>query len=149
MLDASHALIGASIARLVPNPYLGYPLSFLSHILADYTPHWDLSTRKTKRSKLALISLSLFDASIGFTLGWLLFSSSVNPTYLFSMMFTAQLLDWLEAPYHVFDWRFFPFAYIKNFQSVHHQKLGLPWGLIIQLFTVITLVTLALRIPLS
>lgn len=147
MLDASHALIGASLAKLIPNPYLGYPLSFLSHILADYFPHWDLSTRKTKRSKLALISLSLTDATIGFTLGWLLFKSSVKPTYLFSMMFTSQLLDWFEAPYHVFDWHFFPFSNIKRFQSAHHNKLNLPWGLILQILIVGIIVTLALRIP--
>lgn len=148
MLDASHALIGASIAKLVPNPYIGYPLSFLSHILADYVPHWDLNTRKAKRSKLTLISFSLLDAAIGFSTGWLIFKSTVDPIYLLSMMFAAQLPDWLEAPYHVFDWKFWPFTYIKNFQSVHHNKLGLPWGLVIQIVVVVILITLALRIPL-
>ena len=147
MLDASHALIGASIAKLIPNPYLGYSLSFLSHILADYFPHWDLNTRKVKRPKLFLISFSLFDAFLGFLAGWLLFSSSVEPIYLFSMMFMAQLPDWLESPYHVFNWKFWPFSYIKHFQSVHHNKLNLPWGLILQILAVAIIVTLALHIP--
>lgn len=146
MLDSSHALIGASIAKLVPNPYLGLPLSLLSHVLADYVPHWDFNTRKVKRSKLTLIALSLTDAFIGFSLGYLLFKSSVNPVYLFTMMFTAQLPDWLEAPYHVFDWKFFPFNYIKHFQSVHHHKLDLPWGLIIQILVTAFLAILSLRI---
>ena len=147
MLDASHALIGASLAKLIPNPYIGYPLSLLSHVIGDYVPHWDFNTRKTKRSKLALIALSLTDAFIGFSLGYLLFRSSVEPIYLFTMMLTAQLPDWLEAPYHVFDWRFPPFSNIKSFQSFHHRKLGLPWGLVIQVLIAAALVTLALRIP--
>ena len=54
MLDASHALIGASLAKLIPNPYIGYPLSLVSHVAADYFPHWDFSTRKVKRSKLKI-----------------------------------------------------------------------------------------------
>lgn len=147
MLDASHALIGASLAKLIPNPFIGYPLSLISHVIADYIPHWDFGGRETKHSKLILIALSLADAFIGFSLGYLIFKSSVNPTYLLTMMFTAQLPDWLEAPYHVFEWRFFPFSNIKSFQSFHHKKLNLPWGLVIQILIVITLVTLALRIP--
>lgn len=146
MLNSSHALIGASIAKLIPNPYFGLPLSLLSHVLADYVPHWDFNTRKVKRSKLVLITLSLTDAFIGFSLGYFFFKSHIDLTYLFIMMFTAQLPDWLEAPYHVFDWRFFPFTNIKHFQSVHHNKLGLPWGLIIQILVAAFMVILSLRI---
>lgn len=149
MLDSSHALIGASIAKLVPNPYLGIPLSLLSHVLGDYVPHWDFNTRKVKRSKLTLIALSLTDAFIGFFLGYLLFKSSVDPIYLFIMMFTAQLPDWLEAPYHVFDWRFFPFTQIKHFQSVHHNKLSFPLGLIIPVLLTIFVVILSLSLSAS
>jgi hypothetical protein len=145
MLNSSHALIGASIAKLIPNPYLGLPLSLLSHVLADYVPHWDFNTRKVKRSKLVLIALSLTDAFIGFSLGYFLFKTHVNPTYLLIMIFTAQLPDWLEAPYHVFDWRFSPFTNIKHFQSVHHNKLSLPWGLIIQILVATFMVILSLR----
>ncbi len=143
MLDVSHALIGASIAKLIPNPYLGYPLSLLTHILADRTPHWDFNTRKVKRTKLTIIILSLSDAFIGFYLGFLLFKSSVNPVYLFSMMFVAQLPDWLEAPFHIFNWKFFPFSAIKRFQSTHHQKLDLPWGLVTQIAVVLLIILLA------
>lgn len=145
MLDASHALIGASIAKLIPNPYLGFPLSFLSHIVADYIPHWDYGGRNTKRPKLKLIALALTDVFVGFSLGYLIFSSSVPNWYLFSMMLTAQLPDWLESPYHIFDWRFAPFSYIKRFQSIHHNKLDFPWGLATQILVVTILVTLALR----
>jgi len=144
MLDASHALIGASLAKLAPNPYLGLPLAFLSHILTDLIPHWDLHTRKTNRPKIKTITYSLTDAFIGYLVGYLLFSDSVPLLYLASMMFIAQLPDWLEAPYHVFDWHFPPFSSIKKLQSrLHfHSKLGLPWGLIIQISTVLFIVLL-------
>jgi hypothetical protein len=133
MLNASHALIGASLAKLVPNPYLGLPLSLASHFLTDLIPHWDLRTRKTKRSKPKIVVYSLTDAFIGYLIGYLLFASSVPLPYLAAMMFTSQLPDWLEAPYHVFDWRFPPFSNIKKFQSKLHRKLDLPWGLVTQI----------------
>jgi hypothetical protein len=133
MLDASHALIGASIAKLVPHPYLGLPLALASHFLADLIPHWDLRTRKVKRSKTKIILYSLTDASIGYFIAYLLFAPSVSLWYLAAIMFTAQLPDWLEAPYHVFDWRFPPFSTIKKLQSKLHRKLDLPWGLATQI----------------
>ncbi|MBU1085032.1 MAG: hypothetical protein ABIJ43_05980 [Candidatus Beckwithbacteria bacterium] len=133
MLDASHAIIGASIAKLIPNPYLGFPLSLLSHFLADLCPHWDYGGRSIKRPKLKLIILALSDALIGFSLGYLIFSSTVPTWYLLSMMFTAQLPDWLEAPYHIFNFNFPPFSSIKKLQSKLHSKMDFPWGLVTQI----------------
>lgn len=143
MLDASHALIGASIAKTIPNPYLSIPLALATHFLADVFPHWDFRTRKTNRSKLDTIVISLSDAGVGFILGFILFGSQVDILYLFTLMFIAQLPDWLEAPYHIFNWRFFPFTHIKKLQSKWHNKLGLPWGLIYQVAIVTLIVTLA------
>ena len=133
MLELSHSLIGASLAKLIPNPYLGLPISLLSHFLADLVPHWDLRTRQLNRSKAQIIFLSLTDASIGFLISYLLFYSTVPLWYLTIMIFTAQLPDWLEAPWHIFDWHFPPFSIIKKIQHFFHWKLDLPWGLIIQL----------------
>jgi len=59
MLVSSHALIGASLARLVPNPLFGYPLALGFHFLADLIPHWDLRTRQAQRSKLNTVFFSL------------------------------------------------------------------------------------------
>jgi hypothetical protein len=136
MLDASHAVIGASLAKLIPNPYIGFPLSLLSHFLADICPHWDFMTRKTNRSKITIITISLTDAIIGFTLGYLLFNSTVPTWYLLSMMFTAQIPDWLEAPYHIFNFNFPPFSSIKQLQSKLHNKMDFPWGLFVQVVVV-------------
>lgn len=132
MLDASHALIGAAMAKLVPQPELGIPLAVITHFAADLVPHWDLRTRQIKRSKFRTIFLSLADAFTGYALGWWLFRRSVPLLYLAGMMFAAQLPDWLEAPWHIFDWRFPPFSWIKRLQSRLHRKQDLPWGLVWQ-----------------
>jgi len=144
MLDASHALVGASLAKLIPNPYFGLPISLASHFLTDLLPHWDLRTRKTKRSKPKIVAYSLTDAFIGYFLGYLLFANSVPLPYLAAMMFVSQLPDWIEAPYHIFDWNFPPFSSIKQLQSRLHYKLDLPWGLIWQVLLVLSLVILSL-----
>jgi len=146
MLDASHAIIGASLAKLIPNPYVGLPLSFLSHFIGDLFPHWDLNTRGKwgKLNKFKLITIALTDAGIGFSIGFLLFSSHVPFWYLAGMMFTAQLPDWFEAPYHVFNWKFSPFSLMKKLQSRLHWKLNYPWGLITQIIAILLIIYLTL-----
>ena len=144
MLAVSHALIGASIAKLVPNPIIGIPLSLASHFLGDLTPHWDMRTRKTTRSIKQVVFLSLTDAFIGYALGFWLFYPEVAPIYLMAMMFAAQFPDWLEAPLHVFSWNFPPFSSIKRLQSKLHSKMDLPWGLVIQLAIALAFVLITL-----
>lgn len=144
MLDASHAIIGASLAKIIPNPYIGFPVSLISHFVADLCPHWDFMTRKTKRSKLNIVLISLMDAFIGFAIGYLIFRSTVPNWYLLSMMFTAQLPDWIEGPYHVFNFNFPPFSSVKKLQSKLHFKMNLPWGLVVQVVVVLLFISLAL-----
>lgn len=144
MLDASHAVIGAALAKLVPNPILGLPLAVGLHFAGDLVPHWDLRTRHVVRSKLKTIVFSLGDAGVGYTLGWWLFAGSVPLPYLLTMMFVSQLPDWIEAPYHIFDWNFPPFSSIKKLQSRWHRKLDLPWGLVWQTLIVLVLVLVSL-----
>jgi hypothetical protein len=132
MLAASHALIGASVAKMIPNPYLAIPINLALHFACDLMPHWDWHTRETKRTKSKVIILSLSDALIGYLIGWWIFGAKVPFYYLLAMMFIAQLPDWIEAPYRIFDWNFPPFSSMKKLQSRLHHKLGLPWGLIWQ-----------------
>lgn len=135
MLAASHALVGAAIASASwqVHPTLAYLLALLSHPVLDFLPHWDLNTRFNHQPKLRLITLSLTDAALGIIPGLLLFADQVPVTVLLVTMLLAQGPDWLEAPYHVLDWRWPPFSTIKQFQSRWHHKLDLPWGLILQL----------------
>jgi len=117
MLNLSHAIIGASIAGAVPDPKIGLGLAFFSHPLADLFPHWDFNIRHNGFSKTKMLAVALVDAFEGFLIGWLLFKDQVSGPYLFSAMFTAQALDWLEGPYRVFGWRFPPFSWVKKIQS--------------------------------
>ena len=76
--------------------------------------------------------LSAADASVGFLIGFILFSSTINPLYLLFIMWLAQIPDWIEAPYH-FGFKFPPFTWMKYIQHLWHTKLGWPWGLLPQL----------------
>lgn len=40
MLTTPHAVTGAAIATLVPNPVVAIPLAILSHYALDTVPHW-------------------------------------------------------------------------------------------------------------
>ena len=133
MLAASHALAGAAIAAAAPSPTAGFIIALLSHPLLDFIPHWDLHTRYTRRSRFKLIILSLTDAALGILPGVWLFRHLVPLPQLILTMLIAQAPDWLEAPYHLFNWHFPPFSTVKRLQHLWHHKLGLPWGLITQI----------------
>ncbi len=134
MLALSHALTGAVIAAKTTNPILGYSLAIVSHPLLDLFPHWDFNTRCTEDRKVSTtIIVSLTDAAIGFAIGFILYSAQVAPPQLLLTMFLAQLPDWLEAPYHVFNWKFPPFTWVKKFQHILHWKMQAPWGILTQL----------------
>lgn len=137
MLAATHAVVGAIIAKSAATPEVGYLAALISHPLLDLFPHWDLKTRDLTKTKWQILWTSLLDAAIGFTIGFLLFGRSVNPLVLALTMFIAQLPDWLEAPLHIFNWRFPPFTTVKKLQHYWHTKLAFPLGIIPQLAIVL------------
>lgn len=143
MLAASHAVAGAIIASQVTSPEIGYVAALISHPLLDLFPHWDFNTRHKEQSKWMIIGSSLADAFIGFAIGYLLFSRTVDWKVLGLTMLIAQTPDWFEAPFHVFGWKFFPFGTIKKLQHYWHTKLDWPWGFIPQLLLVLIAVVLA------
>ena len=95
MTATAHALIGASIASRVINPLIGIPLAIASHFAADLIPHWDAGTNHKQKSLMRLKLEATVDVLVGFALVFLIFRSSVEPVYLFSMVLAAQLPDWL------------------------------------------------------
>lgn len=46
MLYTPHFLTGAAIVSLIPNPLIGLPLAFLSHVVLDLTPHNDFDLKQ-------------------------------------------------------------------------------------------------------
>lgn len=144
MLASTHALAGAIIVSHFTSPTMGITAALISHPLLDLFPHWDFHTRTSDRSVAKVITLSLLDAGTGFVIGYFLFHNQVPPMVLFAAMFAAQLPDWLEAPYRVFNWNFPPFSTIKKIQSAWHTKLDLPWGLVSQLTILVLAIYLSI-----
>ncbi len=82
MLYTPHFLTGAAILKLVPNPAVGLPLAFLSHIFLDLTPHNDFDLRPgitlkeffkfpTKRRNLILTAMGFDYLLTSISLIWL------------------------------------------------------------------------------
>lgn len=141
MTATAHAVIGASIAKVLPNPYLGLPLALISHFIVDKIPHWDPMTDKAKKTKRLIWIETLTDVAVSFILVAILanfFWTKISPSYLFLSAFVSQLPDWLEVPYVFFQQKITPFYQIYLGQKWIHDvwfdaRLSAPWGVIIQL----------------
>lgn len=140
MTATAHALIGGAIAASVPNPILGVSLAAISHPIADMIPHWDFGWGWKKKSKALLFIQSLSDLILGVVLTFLIFGRTTNPLYLLLCIFISESWDLLQAPYWLFNWKFFPFSTFYNFQHDINMKAKLPWGILTQAATVTGLV---------
>lgn len=136
MTATAHALIGASLAVKVVNPYLGIPIAILSHFVADLIPHWDAGTNHRDKSLARLKIEASLDVLLGFALVFIIFRNLTNPVYLFSMVIAAQLPDWLEAPSWLFGIKIPPFSWLDWLGHRLQARLGLPWGLVTQVVIV-------------
>lgn len=136
MTATAHALIGAGIAVKVANPLLGIPLAIASHFVADLIPHWDAGTNHRKKSIMRLRFEATLDVLLGFALVFFIFRNLVDPTYLFVMVISAQLPDWLEAPSWMFNLKFPPFSWFDFLSHKIQSRMQLPWGLVTQIVTV-------------
>lgn len=144
MTATAHALIGASIAAKITNPYIGIPLAIISHFAADLVPHWDAGTNRRLKTITRLRTESAIDVLIGFALSYAMFSGSVNPIYLFVMIIAAQFPDWLEAPASKFGIEIAPFTWARWLGHKLQNRMQLPWGLATQIVTVGAVVYFAL-----
>ena len=136
MTATAHALIGASLAVRFTNPYLGIPLAIVSHFIADLVPHWDAGTNHKKKSLTRLKVEAAFDVLLGFALAFIIFRNLVNPTYLFVMVISAQLPDWIEAPSWMFGFKVPPFSWLDWLGHKLQTRMQLPWGLVTQVVIV-------------
>ena len=49
MLIISHVIVGATLARAIPNPWIVAPIAFASHFLLDMIPHAQAPTEEGYR----------------------------------------------------------------------------------------------------
>ncbi len=144
MTATAHALIGASIAARVTNPIIGIPLAILSHFLADLVPHWDAATNRRKKSVFRLRAEATADVLLGFALSFIIFRNAVNPNYLFVIVIAAQLPDWIEAPFLMYNLNVPPFSWMYQISHKLQSRMQLPWGLVTQIVSVGAIVFLSL-----
>lgn len=146
MTATAHALIGASIAAKVINPYLGIPLAIASHFLADLVPHWDAGTNHKKKSLNRFKLEAALDVLLGFALAFIIFRNIVDPVYLFVMVISSQLPDWLKAPSDMFGFKVPPFSWLDWLGHKLQSRMQLPWGLVTQVVIVGLMVVLSIDV---
>lgn len=140
MTATAHALVGASIATMIPNPAIALPLVFLSHFLLDKIPHWDPLTNKLNKTFPRILTEIGFDYVISYVLVILIFGvlfQSQNLPYLLLAAFISQLPDTLEAPYILTKKHFPVFYQLYQVQHWFHDvlfnaRLKAPWGIVTQ-----------------
>lgn len=153
MTATAHALIGASIAKAIPDPVIGLPISLLSHFICDKIPHWDAMTTAKEKSRRFVLYETIADVVIGYALVIFIFfvwTQTPNPTYLLLSAAAAQLPDWLEIPYVFLHSKMPPFYQIYLFQKWLHDiwfnaRLKTPWGVVTQLTIVMLFLIWSLR----
>ncbi|MBI3559203.1 hypothetical protein HY085_02300 [Candidatus Gottesmanbacteria bacterium] len=150
MTASGHAVVGAAIATLIPNPVVSLPVALVSHFVCDKIPHWDVMTDKNK-TKTQILFQSALDVLLGFALVGLIFIYFLqvsNPAIILLGAFTAQLPDWLELPYFVFGKHYPVFYQNYRIQSWIHDvwfdaRLQAPWGIVTQIIVVAIFIWLA------
>lgn len=133
MTATGHALIGTAIAVTIPNPVLAIPLAFVSHIAADAFPHWDTGWHRRLKPFPRFFAESLTDVIASLLLPFVIvhfFFPGTDLVYLYTIVITAQLLDWITAPYIFLGLKKSPFDLPYKFQIMFDNPIGPPWGII-------------------
>lgn len=135
MLLTSHTLAGVTIARVIPNPLISWPVALISHFILDLCPHWDFFTNGTKLTplkKLACYGDFLVGLAFGVYFALVAPSNALNTV---GAAFFACLPDGFEVP--IIFWNSnFPFgALVLKIQKRLHFKSSLPWGLVVPFLT--------------
>jgi len=136
MTATAHALIGASIAAKIGNPWLAIPIAIISHIALDLVPHWDAGTNKRQKTLEKLRLEAIVDVLLGFALSYLIFWSRVDPIYMFIIIIASQLPDWLQVPTSMFNIKVPPFTWVYQLGHKTQTRMQLPWGLVTQIVIV-------------
>lgn len=146
MTATGHAVIGAVIAAKIINPALAIPLALTSHVVADIIPHWDAGTNGRRKTPMQLFFEASIDVFVGFLIAYLLltiFFPTTNLLYAILIILSSQLFDWLAAPSSIFHIKLPPFSWMNSFQSKTNTRLDKPWGIILQVVLLSSLVTIA------
>lgn len=145
MTATSHSLIGVSLAKFIPNPFIALTVAFFSNFLLDLVPHWDTGTNWRKRPIIKTVIYTGIDVLLGLVLCLFLFGGKVNLFYLLALVLAATLVDYLEAPYLFLNWNFFPFKQFYQLSSKLHHKDASWFGIFTQVIVVVPILFLSLH----
>jgi hypothetical protein len=152
MTGTSHALVGLSLAALIPDPVIGIPIAIISHVACDAFPHWDTGTNMksnkptSQKTRRRFVIESFIDLGVSFVLPLILLLTifeSLNPLYAYIMVISAQGLDWLSSPRVFLKWNLPPFTWAYSLQGKFDHRLDQPWGIVGQIAVVLFFISLA------
>ena len=117
MLSTPHLLVGAAIARSIPNPAISLPAAFFSHFVLDATPHWDGSP-EAPFSKKVVVGASI-DYLFGAGLIFLITQGDPRQGFVLAGAFLATLPDFIMAASRHFPKITIKFPLLKRFNRYH------------------------------
>ena len=140
MLELPHTIVGATIAIKTGNPFLAFPLAFLSNFILDLLPHWNphLYTELKRDGKVSLKTtrIVILDSTFALIIGSLLafrFYPDLNMVILILMScFLAVSADLIEAPFFFLGSKNKYLIKLINFQRGHQWNVSFWPGILSQ-----------------
>ncbi|OGY22053.1 MAG: hypothetical protein A2126_04720 [Candidatus Woykebacteria bacterium GWB1_45_5] len=117
MLSTPHLLVGAAIARSIPNPAISLPAAFFSHFVLDATPHWDGSPSAPFSKKV--VGGAAADYLFGATLIFLISANDPRQIVILAGAFLATLPDFILAASRHFPILVRKIPPLKRFNNYH------------------------------
>jgi hypothetical protein len=135
---STHAIIGASIASIMPeHPALALASGIASHFAIDAIPHWDyplraISVKPNSDSALKLnwslfqdIGFIVLDAGVGLAIAFWLYATPAAASSVLLGALGAMLPDPLQLAHRLFPWE--PLRTLQRFHVWVHTKRKLTW----------------------
>jgi len=137
MLITPHAVLGASIAAKIQNPFLVLSISFFSHYFLDLIPHWQETLYPYIPTKKTVIR-TFFDLLISFVIVFFIAKDSKMPWLIWSAGVIANIPD-LDTLISLNKkcLKFTPFKTYYNFHLKIQRETGSLLGILPQLFIVL------------
>ncbi len=137
MTLTTHAIVGASIANILPShPVLGFTAGFVSHFLLDAIPHWDYFLASVKKdpdnpmnNDIAFNKNFIFDlfkmgadAALGIIISLFLFGFSNSHLIWMPLWGAIGALTPDALQFVYLKWRYEPIKSLQRFHIWIHGK---------------------------
>ncbi len=136
MLSTPHILVGAAIAKSIPNPYVSLPAAFLSHFVFDFIPHWDFSVTAGAKHQAAAFA----DYIVGLSLVFIIASGNPSLAILLLAGVAATLPDFILGGWRVLNLEILNISPLKIMNSFHleiQNRISPVWGGLFSLITIL------------